>query len=77
MTKDGDRVAALEARVDELSRYILQVEVRLERLQMELEELSRYSAGIQESLSILGVTSGYAPPKENTANEKEFDPSVG
>ena len=47
------------------------------RLQMELEELSRYSAGIQESLSILGVTSGYAPPKENTANEKEFDPSVG
>ncbi len=77
MSQDIDRVAALETKVEELSRYVLQMEVRLEQLKLEVEELTRFSAGIQESLSILGVTSGYAPPGEKTKEDPDFDPSVG
>ncbi len=74
MSRENDPVKALETRVDELSKYVLQMEVRLEGLLMQVEELSRFTASIRESLSIMGVTEGYAPPGDKKSG---FDPSVG
>ena len=77
MTRDVDRIRNLDDKLEALGRHVLLLEDRLEKLRTQVEQLTRFSANMQESLTILGVTSGYAPPGDRTADTKDFDPSVG
>ena len=66
--------AELAARIEELASCVMKIEGRLEQLSLQVAQLAAFSANIQESLKVMGVTDGYAPPKEKQAG---CDPAVG